>query len=137
MYKYIIQYSGNPLIKHRILGNKKYLPELKDKAINKWNSISIINNSKYTNKFQIMGSTIPHAGFIYSGLLALLTIIQIIESNDSDTLTILWFKHNPDNDTEHSLENITVLCKLLYPEIRIKPIEITQNTKLKDYKPPL
>ena len=43
MYKYIIQYSGNPLTKHRILGDNEYLPELKDKATNIWNSISIIN----------------------------------------------------------------------------------------------
>jgi len=132
MYKYVIQYSGNPLTKHRILGEDEYLPELKGKAIKIMKSILIINNSNDTNEFKIMGSTIPHAGFIYSGLLALLTIIQIIESNDSDTLTILWFKHNPDNDTEHSLKNITVLCKLLYPEIRIKPIEITQDTDLDD-----
>ena len=67
---------------------------LLDKFNKLWNSISIKQNYHPQSKSDpnFMGSTIPHAGFMYSGLFALFAIKQVISEND--TAYILWFKHN-------------------------------------------
>ena len=107
--KYVLSYkTGGSSIQHEILGTKNYLEDLKNKSSKIWNNIQIENNN-ISDELNIYGSVIPHAGFEYSGLVALLSIYQIMEYNQTNEIIILWFKHNPNSEKEHSLQNILEL----------------------------
>ena len=117
---------------HKTLGDSSILSNLKDNFINSWKNISI---KKYSdgNFSKILGNTIPHAGFEYSGLIALFAIADLLENNSSNkNLTILWFKHSPYTEYEHSLKNVLDLCFLIYSDIKIKNIYIDHSTKLEN-----
>jgi predicted class III extradiol MEMO1 family dioxygenase len=120
---------------HRVLGKENLLTFQKKKYIEIKDNIKIIKhdyNSK-RNKIQILASTIPHAGFEYSGLHGLFIVDELLKYNNKN-ITILWFKHNQDSNTEHSLENVRKLVKLLKPNIKINKILITKETMFSEIK---
>lgn len=114
-------------INHKSLGSDDGLK----KKINKFKKISKqINITKYHNKekkLEIKGSTVPHAGYEFSGLLAIFIINEILEYNSKE-ITILWFQHNKLSKQEHSLESVRKLVKLLNPNIKIYDILIDKDT---------
>ena len=81
---------------HKTLGDTTVLNYLKDNFINSWNSLNIKKYSDH-NFSEILGNTIPHAGFEYSGLIGLFAIADLLENRflKEKNLTILWFKHSP------------------------------------------
>ena len=88
-------------------------------------------------KSNILGITVPHAGLEYSGVFALFAINELLKIyGDKNELTILWFQHNPSSNREHSLENVKILVKKMYPKIKINSILITNNTKSIELQPP-
>ena len=125
---------------HQILGNESNLPKLNQHFSLLKNQISITFNTNKILKPLIDAITVPHAGFVYSGILGLFAISEILEANKTaKTITILWFRHNKEKKEEHSMINVEKLVKLLNPTIEIKNIEITKSTILSDLenlKPP-
>ena len=87
-------------INHKILGSITDI----DTKIKKLKDIrSRLNIIKYHNKRKVLklkGSTIPHAGYEYCGLLSLFIIFKILEYNNKE-ITILWFQHNKNSKQEH------------------------------------
>lgn len=119
---------------HETLGDNSILNYLKDNFKNSWNSLDIKKYSDHDFS-EILGNTIPHAGFEYSGLIALFAIADLLENtflNKKKKITILWFKHSPFTEYEHSLKNVLDLCYLIYPDIEIKNIYIDHSTKLEN-----
>lgn len=136
LQNYAFYIAGFQNISHKILGTKEYLNNLLKKTNFIWNRLKIKNYSDSNQKLRIMGSTVPHAGFEFSGLLATLTIKQIMETikndNKNNKLTILWFKHNPNSNQEHSLENIKLLVKLIDSKIKINNLFIDHESNFNE-----
>ena len=125
---------------HKTLGDNSILGSLKKNFVNLWNSIKIIKYSSNCNS-KIIGNTIPHAGFEYSGLIGLFSIADLFYESQYNTneITILWFKHSLHTEYEHSLKNVIDLCYLLFPHIKINNIYIDYNSRLEnlEIKPPI
>lgn len=123
------------MIKHQILGNSNSLQRIYRQADQIWHDITIQNYSHYSSQVKLTGLTVPHAGFIYSGLLGCLSIMELLASNPNLKLvTVLWFQHHPNLDYEHSLQNVIELVKLIDPKIKIRPILVDDQTQLSEIK---
>jgi len=133
---YALYIGGFQNVSHTLLGTKEYINNLLRKTNFIWDRLEIRNYSDSNQKLKIIGTTIPHAGFEFSGLLATLTIKQILETIKNDKknnkLTILWFKHNPNSIQEHSLENIKLLVKLIDSKIEINDLFIDHNSNFNE-----
>ena len=123
------------VVLHQILGNENNLQQINQQFSRLKNQLSITFNTTKKLKPKINAITVPHAGFVYSGILGLFTINEILEANKTaKTITILWFRHNKETQQEHSMINVEKLIKLLNSTIKIKTIEITKLTRLTDLK---
>ena len=130
IFNYLKKYQQGGYIQHKLLGTDAYLDELYIKSKDIYDSLQIIYNcNDYSHA---CGYTIPHAGFEYSGLLAMLIIFEIQEKCTFEYLNILWFIHNIKSNQEHSYQNIFILINKINPNIKIKHHLITKNTLLSD-----
>lgn len=122
------------MVEHQLLGDTNHIPDLLYAAIVAWNNIGITNTNTECN-ILLRGSTLPHAGFQYSGMVALMTLLQLIENKSSEdlTFTILWFQHNPKSTIEHSLchvkQLIIYLTKILKVDAKINDVLINADTE--------
>ena len=120
------------IVSHKPLGDINNIPLIIKQFNESYNKLNITFNTNKKYKPQIEAITAPHAGFIYSGIIALYAIKELLEANKTaKTITILWFRHNKERNEEHSMINIKYLVKLLKPsKMKIKTIEINNTTKL-------
>ena len=129
----LVEYYTNMMgyeasISHRLLGSDEYVDELYNKAVQIFSKINHSYNCQNLSK--IKAYTIPHAGFRFSGLLAMLIILEILEQHNPKIITILWFIHNPNSNFEHSYKNIEELFQKFNQDIILKRYLIDNNTEL-------
>ena len=68
-----------------------------------------IETSNGVKPLEILGAVVPHASFLYSGQHA--AMVGMVTMKGKKRAGIVWFKHNPQSKTEHSLANVLYLYR--------------------------
>ena len=121
-------------VEHVNLGSFKHVSNYVTQSRKIFDNLAIENHTSDaenpSSQSTVYAYTVPHAGLQYSGLLACLTIRDLVSRYPiNKVIYIIWFRHQPHNNPskEHSLKNVLDLCNAMYPDREFQPYSVDNH----------